>query len=96
MPKEDMFRVFEKLQEAITQVESKGSGQGWGQKGCIQSQLYRHTEDNSFSEKSLTLAGAEMGPHLAEEVKHWIGIPCDIQKGNSDQCGGGQGLLGTL
>lgn len=29
----------------------------------------RHAEDNSFSEKSLTLASAEVGPWLAEEVK---------------------------
>lgn len=29
----------------------------------------RHAEDNSSSEKPLTLASAEVGPWLAEEVK---------------------------
>lgn len=68
---EDMFRAFEKLQETNTHSREQGQGLGWGQRDCVQSQVYG---SRLLLEKSHTLASDAVGSLQLKkhhkEVKH--------------------------
>lgn len=69
VPKEDLLGSLRSCRRPSHSLRAGEVVKGGDRRAGFCHRFIRHAEDNSSSEKPLTLASAEVGPWLAEEVK---------------------------